>query len=344
MIKRLLFALFLVAAPLLASADGTNRAFLLTNEGTLFTLESVFTDGLNLQTTSTQVLSLTIRDDDKTTTTYVPETLFGGSHTNPALAYDPASHSLFIFWQRAVNNGMSSDLEFCSYTDGKWSDATSIGAANYHDSHNIQIAVTRKLDEVDEKGNHSLSSGLTVHAVWWEDTGRSEWARYAMFSIENGILNNIQTYDLSQFSDHSKDIATRLDSVEILRHPTIAETGTHDSVDIVFGDIPTTSMHHVTIKPTLYRRAGTEGGRLRVPIGVKDTSIGVPNFRTDANARVAGLTGDDKVVLYTTTKGGVRYVMYSQSQGTWSPARSLADDKISADAAVDALRQLANAD
>lgn len=343
MMKRLLVALVLLVAPSVAFADAANRAFLLTQDGTLFAVESAYTDELGIQSAATQVLVLTTRTDETTTTAVVPETLLGGSHTNPALAYDSLSKSLFIFWQRAVSNGMSSDLVFCSYNNGKWSEATSIDSANYHYSRNIQIAVTRKINQIDEKGNRSSINGLTVHAVWWEDTGRNEWARYAMLTVENGVLTDIQVADLSLFTDVSKDVTGPHGSDfsnEILRHPALFESNAHDTVDVVFGDVVANNMHRVTISPTLKI---TSEGRLRVPIGVKDAGVGVPHFRTESNSRVSAISGDnDKLVLYATDKHGVNYVSFSD--GSWSPARTLTvDDKISSEAAIEVLRRMVNA-
>jgi hypothetical protein len=351
MIKRLVFALVLLAAPLLAFGDATNRALLLTNDGTLYTIESAYTEDLGIQSPSTQVLVLTTRDDQNdTTTSIVPETLLGGSHTNPALAYDSASKSLFIFWQRAISNGMSSDLVFCSYSNGKWSEATSVDSAKYHYSRNIQIAVTHQIDQIDEKGAHSSVKGLTVHAVWWEDRPTSSlnpWARYAMLTIENGLLTDIQVADLSLYTDISKDVATPQDdafNTEVLRHPAIFESAGHASVDVLFGDIVANNMHRVTIVPTLVLKAGSNGGRLRIPVGVRDTGMAAPKFRSETDARVTAIAGDkDKVVLYTNAKTGVSYVTYAD--GVWSPQRTLAvDDKMSADAAVEVLRRMVNAE
>jgi len=346
MIKRFLVALVLLVAPSLAFADAANRAFLLTQDGTLFGVESAYTDELGIQSASTQVLVLTTRTDEKTSTALVPETLLGGQHTNPALAYDAASKSLFIFWQRATSNGMSSDLVFCSYENGKWSEATSVDSATYHYSRNIQVAVTRKIDQIGEKGDRSSVNGLTVHAVWWEDTGRNEWARYAMLTIENGLLTDIQIADLSLFTNVSREVPGPRDAEfnnEILRHPVLFESSAHDAVDAIFGDLLTNNMHRVTIKPTLYLKAGKDGGRLRVPIGVKDAGVGAPHFRTESNSRVSAISGDnDKLVLYATDKHGVNYVSFSD--GAWSPARTLTvDDKISSEAAIEALRRMVTA-
>jgi hypothetical protein len=241
---------------------------------------------------------------------------------------------------------MSSDLVFCSY-NGKWSEATSVDSATYHYSHNIQVAVTRKIDVYDEYGVRTSANGLTVHAAWWEDTGRSEWARYAMLSIEDGVLTDTHVADLSLFTNVSHEVPGPRDADfnnEVLRHPVITESATHDSVDVVFGDLVTNNMHRVTIKPALYPKGGSDGGRLRVPIGVKDAGIGAPHFRTESNARLSALSGDNgKLVLYATGKNGLNYVTFAN--GAWSPAHVLPiDDKISSEAAIEVLRRMANAD
>ena len=131
---------------------------------------------------------------------------------------------------------------------------------------------------------------------------------------------------------------------EILRHPSLFESSAHDMIDVIFGDLISNNMHRVTIKPTLYLKKGTDGGRLRVPVGVRDAGIGAPHFRTEATARVSAISGDnDKLVLYTQGKTAVSYVIYAA--GAWSPVRTLTvDDKISSEAAVEVLRRMANAE
>ncbi len=344
MIKRILIAIVLLAAPLLALADASNSALLLTNDGTLYSVESAFSDELGIQSAATQVLVLTVRKDQGSTTTIVPESLLAGSNSNPALAFDAASNSLFIFWQRALNNGMSSDLVFCAYNNGKWSEATSVNFAKYHYAHNVQIAVTTKIDQIDTKGIHTSINGLTVHAVWWEETGRNEWARYAILTVENGVLTDSQIWDLTSFSDVSRDTPGPTDkdfSSEILRHPVVFGSNTHDTVDIVYGDTTTNNLHRLTVKPTLKLAAD---GRLRIPVGVKDTGIGAPHFRADATSRVAGMSGDKgRLVLYAGGKKGVDYVTYSDN--AWSATHTVpVNDKISVEAAVDVLRRMIDAD
>jgi hypothetical protein len=348
MIKRILLTLALVVLPSIAMADTADRDILLTSDGTLFTIESVFTDGLNLKTNSSQVLALTVRDEKSTSTTYVPETLLGGSHGSPALAYDAVSKSLFIFWERGINNRMSSDLVFCSYQNGKWSEATSIDSANYHWSHNIRIGVSRKAELIGEDGKRTSVAQLTVHAAWWEDRGgRMEWARYAMLTIEDGIVSDIQIRDLSAFVDVSRDLPRASDangSNEILRHPALFESSSHDTVNVVFGDLDTNNMHQITIRPTIDISHMASEGRIHIPVGVHDSGLGGPRFRTEANAKIGAISGGSgKLVFFSYGKDSVSYVSYSD--GTWSPERSLAvNEKVTADAAVEVLRKMANAE
>ena len=107
---------------------------------------------------------------------------------------------------------------------------------------------------------------------------------------------------------------------------------------------PRTTCTSSRSSPLSTRRVAATGGRLRVPIGVKDAGIGAPRFRAEASARLSALSGDnDKLVLYTTAKNGLNYVTFSN--GAWSPAHVLPiDDKISSEAAIEVLRRMANAD
>jgi hypothetical protein len=344
MSKRILLALALIVLPSLAMADTADRDMLLTAKGVLYTVESAFSEELAVQTLSPQVLVLTVRDEHSTTTTIVPETLLGGSHTNPALAFDAVSNTLFIFWQRGINNNMSSDLVFCSYQNGKWSEATSIDSASYHYSHNIRIGVTRKVDQIDENGVHTTMPELTVHAVWWEEAGHTQWARYAMLTIDDGLVSDIQIRDLSAFVDISRDVAGPSDAdTEILRHPALFESPAHDAVDVVFGDLTSNNMHRITIKPTLDISHVASEGRLRIPVGVKDTGMGTPKFRNDSNAQIAAISGGRSVVFYSAGKNALNYVTYTDGQ--WSPMRSIGlNEKVTLDAGVDALRKMVNAD
>ena len=338
--KRLLLAVLLLTLPLTAFAQWRDRDDLLTEDGTLFTIESVPSyEYPNVSATSSRLLALTVQKQGGSKTVFVPESLQSGSNTSPVLAYDSDSGTLFIFWERGLNNHITSNLLFTSYQNGKWSAATSIENADFHWCHNLRVGVTRKV-EVDVDGKKTMVPGLTVHAIWWDYNPRGEWARYAMLPIEKGTVNvaDIQMRELSQFFT-ARDMmpsgpVDALADDEVLRHPQLFESASHESVDVIFGDMTSNAFRRVTL------RTGSDG-RLRVPLGVRGGTIGSPRFKADSSSRVSSISspGSDKMVLYTQDENSVRYVTFSNDQ--WSPARSIAmSDKITAGAAVDVIRRM----
>lgn len=336
--KRLLCAVFLLMLPLTALAQSKDRDDLLTADGTLYTVESAPSyEYPNVSATSSRLLALTVQKQGTSKTVLVPESLQSGSNTSPVLAYDSDSGTLFVFWERGLNNHITSNLLFASYQNGKWSQATSIESADFHWCHNLRVGVTRKM-QIDVDGKKTMVPGITAHAIWWDYNPRGEWARYAMLTIEKGAVTDIQTRDLAQFFTAREMMPSGpvdiLNDDEVLRHPQLFEAADHESVDVIFGDIPSAAFRRVTL------RTGTDG-RLRVPIGVRGGAIGSPRFKADPNSRVSSISspGADKMVLYTVDESSVRYVTFSSGQ--WSPDRSIAlSDRVTAGAAVDVIRRM----
>ena len=98
--KRTLAVLALMLGASSASAQLRLNDSLLTDEGTLFAIESVATQEYNtsaeeaLQTTSRVVLRLRMSRDEELSEVIVPASLTGGSHIEPSLAYDSDDHRL----------------------------------------------------------------------------------------------------------------------------------------------------------------------------------------------------------------------------------------------------------
>jgi hypothetical protein len=345
MIKRIVLTLLLAIVPVLASAQTTaDRDVLLTPDGTLYTIESVFaTDGDTIQTASSRYLLLTVQQGAHGTTMLVPGSVRAGLHYNPTLAYDADSSTLFMFWESAVNTTLNgTSLEFCSYQNGKWSDTTELDAARWRLRHNLRIEVTHKTEDRDTEG-HPLFNELTVHAIWWEESGYGEWARYAMLTIDKGNVAHIQIHDLSDFVD-ARTATTyptgAAYNVEVLRHPYVFESSTHDTVDVVFGDVTTHGMHRVTIRPVV-------DSRVRIPVGVRDHGFISPSFNglsTSSPADLSIIAADrDRLVMYATTASQVSYAMLKDD--AWTASRTITlTDKVNANVAVNAIRKMLGAD
>jgi hypothetical protein len=338
MMKRLLLVALLALLPLAAYGDYVAHDTLLADNGTLFTVESQnATDLPWLHTDSQRVLTLTIQKDGKSVLTTVPATLRGGWHVDPALAYDSQSGTLFVFWEAARNNFFSTELYVCSYVNGQWGPPTSLDSAEFAARQNFRIAITHSSTQINADGTATQVPEINLHAVWWQENGAAEWARYAMITLEKGAVTSIAVQDLATFGPASAGdpAAANADAArELLRHPSVVETRTHDSVDVLFGDMNAVALQRTNIRPTIQ-------GRLRVPTGRSGALLPAP-IATVANSTVVNtIMGTDSIAFYYDGKAAntIEYVTFRN--GAWSPARTLAlNEKVSHDGAVIALQRL----
>jgi hypothetical protein len=329
--RRLLFALCLLALPVFAAAQ---PEALLTPDGTLFTIETVA--AMDPQTGAPAPAHLVLRSQHGTEVAQeiVPATLNEGSHLEPTIAYDTESKTLFVFWIRHLGI-MSSQLMFaCRDANGTWSPAETFGR-QFDYRENLRIAVTRKVTEED--GTLSTTPGVSVHVVWWEfnSDDASESAQYAMFAIENGRVASRDMLNLNEFVPQTDAPATDVDR-NLLKQPLLFTSPSQDSVLVVFGDFASGGVHQVRIRPTKI----VANGRLRVPVGRSEGTTNGPKFLV-ANERVEGIAGNGRFAYYTRGTDKVSYVI--MKDGAWTEANTIAlDQQISGSAAVDALRRLVN--
>jgi hypothetical protein len=336
--KKVLLGLVLVLLPLFASAQ--TREALLTNDGTLFTIEQQWSsEHPEVETNSASYLLLTRRAEDGTISRQIlPATLTSGGNSSPALAYDNDSHTLFAFWIHDARI-LDSELLFASMSpDGVWSDASAFGD-KFDFRENLRIAVTRRVSPDSEEVDGVASSGISVHATWWEfdmHTG-IEAARYAMISIDGGHVASVDYVDLDAFVDHEIAPVEGVDNYTLLKQPLLFPSPKQDSVLIVFGDLSTQSFSEVRVTPT--RPPIHTEGRLRVPVGRKVSGFAGPGYAVSANSEVGGIYQDgDSIALYTKAPDKVQYLVHKD--GGWSNLRTVVlDDEISAPTAIDAVRK-----
>lgn len=335
MMKRLFIALALLL-PLAAFGETVERDVLLTGDGTLYTVESQFTRADQSQIQSTSYLTLTSQVGTESKTEFVPVTLTGGSHGEPALAYDSETKTLFLFW--AQGHGRSSDLLFTTYQDGKWGKVTSLDSIDWDLRHNLRIALTRKTEDTSAgDGRKVVIPEINVHATWWEEGRESEWARYAMITLDHGDVSSISVMNLNNLLGHVDPVAEKPSKNELLRHPAVFESNGHDTVDIVFGDIKTDKLHRITVKP------GIMAGKIHIPIG-KDHEVPTPTAISMSIDNVGAVSsGSDNLAYYFSSDNAVKYVVFKD--GVWSSLRSMpVSDKLSTDGAVNALRRMLNSE
>ena len=338
--KRLLLLfvlLFVVPAALAQSSSNV----LLTNNGVLYrvTAERI-EEQADVHAPSGTYIALSVAEPDAATKRLiVPATLAGGWNSDPALAFDDDSGTLFIFWQYSVNP-MASELRFISLDrDGNWSLPNTFEQASYRLRRNLRIALTHFAGEREaNSSNISPVPEINVHATWWESSGSGERARYAMLTLHKGEVA-IQVHDLSDFvgkSTPSYEVSEEF-SRDLFRQPAIFESPASDSVDVVFGDTQANSFHRVTITPIGHTR-------IRIPIGKGGRDFGPPaNFTMAAYGRLEAISPHpDRLIFYYEDEGTVRYIVYRNNE--WSSMRKIAlVDGMTRDMAVTAMRGLVGA-
>ncbi len=337
--KRLLLVVALLLSPVALFAQAWDRDILLTSNGTLYTIESKQNDTPN-EIDSARYLTLTIQNGQNVIKTNVPASVTGGNNWEPALAFDSESNTLFVFWLHSPNTILgANELLFCTFVNGRWGTATSVEDVPYHFRYNLRVGVTRTVQVTDSAGVTKQIPGLTVHAYWWDDSATGELARYAMLTIEKGVVTDVAHRDLIDFVNTANLGTFAIDdlSKEILRHPVVFESPAHDTIDVVFGDMLTNTMHRLTLKPVLQ-------SRVRIPIGVRDISYPVPRQRLVSEAHLGGISSSaSNLVLYYTNDGQVHYLTYEN--GKWSGEKTIAlTNEVSADAAVAAIRRMISGD
>jgi len=337
--KRLLLLFVLLFAVPAAFAQSAGDV-LLTDDGILYNVTSEYaSDHPDVQTDSTSYLVLTERRPDTAALRIaVPATMTGGANSEPALAYDNESDTLFLFWQYSPTL-LASELRFISLDrDGHWSLPNTFETGAYRFRRNLRIALTHFAGEQDQtSSNISQVPEINVHAAWWESSITGERARYAMLTLHRGEVT-ILVRDLAAFVNVNKYYTVEENyNRELLRHPAIFESPESDSVSIVFGDMQSNVFHRVSLTPI-------GNGRIRVPVGKSDKGFGPPaSFEMTANSRVDAISPHpDRLIYFVEEDGLMRYVVY-RNDG-WTAERKIRlDDGMTRDMAINAMRGLVGA-
>jgi hypothetical protein len=239
-------------------------------------------------------------------------------------------------------NPFSSELLLASYADGHWQPAVSIDNQPYHLRYNLRIAITTRIAQMQNNGAFADVPALLVHAVWWEETGYGETARYGLFSIDKGKISFVELHNLADFTGNVPMFPTEVDpkfNAEILKHPAFIDNGSTNSIDVIFGDKNYAVFNRVTLKPIA-------DGRIHIPIGAHPggpRTVAPKSFTDPWTGPISTITSphSGNLLLYNTTKESVSYIMFSS--GSWSSVKTVAlSEKLSAEAAVAALSRMMN--
>jgi len=334
--KKLLFtiATVLFAASAFAQAD---RDVLVAPNGTIYTIEASPVEN-STKIKATIMLVLTTQSGDTITRIPVPASTTEGLHWRATLAYDTESQTLFVLWLH-MPNPMSSELLLAAYQNGHWQPAVSIDDRSYDLRYNLRIGITRRVSRLQQDGSYADVPALILHAVWWDDTGAGEQARYALISIDKGAVSSVDVHDMAEFIDATDAPAKVGDDFnrDLLKHPAVLDGPSPNSVDVLFADSKTNLFHRVTLHPI-------SEARIHIPVGHHGTPA-VPGFSAPEsfsapwNGSVTTLVSPhdrDKVLFCSTTESGVTYLVHSDAG--WSDAKTLTTSAtLTSDAAIAAL-------
>lgn len=338
--KRLLVSFALALFATAAFAQAADRDVLVTLDGTVYTVETK-TPPADGTSDAAPRLVLTIQNGSNVSQVNVPdsELSFGG-----ALAYDSDSKTLFVLWIH-MPNAMSSELFLASYHDGKWTPAVSVDDQGYRYRYNLRLGITRHVSQLQADGSYADAPALLLHAVWWEESGNGQEARYAVLMIEKGALSSVDVHSLEEFVAPGTDVYNAVApsfNTEILRHPAIVSSPMQGTVDVVFGDTKTNTIHGVTLHPIADHR-------IHIPVGIGGGGPGSgkppmslaapPSFSANWKGPISVIERGDRLAFANAGDTSLNYITYGN--GTWSDVKSIGiDNKFSAEAALAALDKM----
>jgi hypothetical protein len=344
--KRILISLVLALFATAVFAQAADRDVLVTPGGTVYTVDQGIPSSSS-GVAATNILELSIQNGSEAPQyMLVPESVLAGYHFGGTLAYDADSKTLFVLWTH-MPNGTSSELLLASYRDGKWQPAVSIDHQANHIRTNLRLGITRRVSQLQKDGTYADVPALLLHAVWWDETGSGGEARYAMLPIENGTLSesSVEIHSLEDFVPAGSDPFNAVDpkfNAEILRHPAIVSSPMQSTVDVVFGDTKTNTIHAVTLHPIAEVR-------LHIPVGIGGGGPGggkppmslaaPPTFSSNWKGPISVIERGDRLAFANAGDTSLNYITYVN--GMWSDVKSIGiDNKLSAEVALLALDKM----
>ncbi|MFN2443130.1 MAG: hypothetical protein ABR517_10650 [Thermoanaerobaculia bacterium] len=340
--NRLLCA-FAFLALLAAAGFGSQQGndLLVAPDGTVYLVAGVSGEEIGDETGRRSGLTLKITRGEETESHLIPASAGEGENSQPALAYDASTETLFILWVRAPQI-TTSEILLTSYRNGEFGETTSLDLGVFRDRANLQIAITKYAEntvEIDGEESKRKDSIQAVHAVWWDTNGWDQNARYALLQITAGTARIVAIENLVDVLGTGRNlepiVAPETFDSGLLRFPTIAASPALDRADVVFGDREMNRMYRLDLVPV------AANGVLRMPIGVRRGEIPAPVEAIAANSTTTVVPhplDPTSLMLYTVDGEKVRYLVYEG--GEWSEAKAIAlDSKVTAGVAVDALKR-----
>ena len=326
--KRLLISFALVLTTAAAFGQAADRDVVVTPDGTVYTVEAE-TPPADSSMVAMRTLALTIQNGTEVSHLYVPDSMTSGFHFGGALAYDSDSNTLFVLWSH-TDDWYSTELLLASFHGDKWQSAVSIDSEPYRRRSNVRLGITRRVSQLQTDGTYTDVPALLLHAVWWEEAGKSEVARYALLTTDKGALSSIEIHSLEEFVAPADEVYNAVDTTfnkEILRHPAIVSPPMQDSVDVIFGDTRSNTIHGITLRPIADHR-------IHIPVGATNPgggggkpimSLAAPStFSADWKGPITILERGDRLVFANASENSLNYITYANA--AWTSLKSIAID------------------
>lgn len=317
-----LAVLTLLASSLFAG-EGDN---VLTSDSTLWTV-SIPAD--------TTRLDLIRRNGEVRTAIVVPSTDDDALETDPRLAWDRRSGTLFVMWDRA-SEGMNETRLVALNADGTWS-APMVIASGGAKRAGLQLVMTSLHEEGTE--GREASDTTFLHAAWWKHAGNDVELEYALLAFDGGTHLSTDVSTLNAPEEKSVVAAeAEQEDTGLALHPPLAMMRAKDgvAVDVIYGERDTTAVNRVNLQP----RRIEANARIWRP-GRSVVAPRTPRSRmASENARpVQAFTSSNggRIVLYT-PDAKFRYSIFDN--GEWTPVRMIKlDENLTSEHLLEQLRR-----
>lgn len=277
------------------------------------------------------VLELTRRSGEESESIVIPATDDLAVESDPRLAWDGVSRSLYLVWHRAAPEGDSIRVATLS-ADGTWSEPLTVAECNTAARLALQLELTHVAVAED------APVPTLLHLAWWKTSAAGEQiAEYALVAFEDGLHVSTAVTDLDELAAVR---GTRgegdLEDVGDVAHPPLAmaRAANPEEIDVVYGAPSTTAVTRIRIRPALI--AGE--ARLWKPGRGSAGSLPPARLISASTDPVQSFVRNGRIVLYTPDQQ-FRYVIFEN--GEWTPARMIAlDEKLTGDELLEHLRKL----
>lgn len=250
-------------------------------------------------------------EGDLRATLVAPTTQDAGTETQAQLAYDTASHMLYVAWVR--ENAGGAEIRFASVSaQGEWSSPRMVagGSGAYR---NLQFVLTHA------EGADEVTS--LVHLAWWSVNGQLREPEYALFAFDGSTPLSAEVANLEELAaTNQRSLSSWLEYEPEAVHPPLAMARSGEGVDVAFGGMTSTGVTRLKVLP----RKIAPDVRIWKPLGRNGTRTPRSAQALSSGEAVHGVIINGRLALYSASDV-FRFVVL-RADGTWSDVHSVRVD------------------